>query len=384
MAWFHPHVFRRPQVTNLLHLAIALVIDMSLDRNAGSCTEFKAAAAKAYNGGPPGGLSLMRQPTLEEDRTLAGVFYLTSMLASSFKKIDALSYTKYLDDRLNNLEQVKEYDSDLLLVQMVRLQHLAEDTHTTETPSAPMQMYVKAFEADLSKLKQNDPCREDNTFMKLQYLTAEILVWELSLNDLLDNKTKPLRSHLDDLYRCMDAIRSFIDVYFEIPADAYLTVPFSVFGQFAHAFIVLTKLASLEVEGWSMKNFSTLNFPHIIDESASRFEAATKSSPDGLQINNESFGKWAYRVRWMKQVYEAKFLQENKFVTSERQDAVNLLFNRPEGYEDAQAQIVAGAQQQPTPPDDVLAGDFFNYLDEGFWNSFAGDFDLGFPEPMMH
>ncbi|KAK5124876.1 hypothetical protein LTR85_001066 [Meristemomyces frigidus] len=375
VAWYHPHVFWGQQTTNLLHLSIALTIDMGIDRLPGSChTDFKHAATKAVHG--PN--LVARAPTLEEHRALAGVFYLTSMLASSFKKIDALSYTKYMEDCLNSLVQAREHESDLLLVQIVRLQHLAEDTHTTEAPSAPMQMYIKAFEADLSKLKQNDPCKEDSTLLKLQYLSAEILVWELSLIDLQENKTKPLRSHLEDLYRCVEAIKSFIEVYFTIPIDAYLTIPFAVFGQFAHAFIVLTKLASLEMDGWDFRSLS-VNFPQIIDEATNRFDRATKSSPDGLQVENESFAKWAHRLRWMKQVYEAKFLQENGFVAQERQNAVKILFDRPEGYDEA---TIAGAQQ-PTPPDDVLSGDFFSNFDETFWNSFAGDMDLGFPDGLL-
>lgn len=253
VAWYHPHVFWGQQTTNLLHLAIALTIDMGIDRLPGSCSpDFKHAASKAVQGPNPL-LAGCRIPTLEEHRALAGVFYLTSMLASSFKKIDALCFTKYMGDCLDSLVQARECESDLLLVQMVRLQHLAEDTHTTEAPSAPMQMYVKAFEADLTRLRKNDPCKEDSTLLKLQYLSAEILVWELSLIDLQENKTKPLRSHLEDLYRCVEAIKSFIEVYFTISVDAYLTIPFSVFGQFAHAFIVLTKLASLEIDGWDFR-----------------------------------------------------------------------------------------------------------------------------------
>ena len=34
------------------------------------------------------------------------------------------------------------------------------------------------------------------------------------------------------------------------------------------------------------------------------------SNPDGLKVNNESFTKWAQRIRWLKQVYEAKFMPE--------------------------------------------------------------------------
>ncbi|TKA79019.1 hypothetical protein B0A55_03167 [Friedmanniomyces simplex] len=380
VAWYHIHVFWGQQVTNLLHLAIAMTIDLGIDRVPGSCqSDFKTATAKAVQGSA----FMQKAASLEEHRVLAGVFYLTSMLASSFKKIDALSYTRYLEDCLITLEQAREHHSDLLLVQIVRLQHLAEDTHTTETPTAPMQMYIKAFDADLTKLTESNPCQEDNKLLKMQYLTAEILVWELSLNDLQENKTAPLRSHLDDLYRCIDAIKRFIDVYFSIPIDDYLIVPFSVFGQFAHAFIVQTKLASLEVDGWDLKTLhESLNFLNVIDEAAARFEAVAKGSPDGLQVKNEVFHKWAHRIRWMKQVYEAKFSPSQNSNAKdtgnlyERQNAVTTLFRPPDGF-DPQA-TPGGGPQQPTPPDDALSGDFFNYLENDFWSNFPAEYDLDF------
>ena len=365
------------QVTNLLHIAIALTIDLGIDRQPGCAgIDFKTASTKAIHGPA----LVNRVPSLDEHRALAGVFYLTSILSSSFRKIDALSYTWYLKESLVSLEKAREYDSDLLLVQMVRLQHLAEETHTTETPSAPIQMYVKAFEADLKKLKPSSWSEEDDVFLKLQYLTTEIMMWELPLIDLQENKTQPLRSHLEYLYQCIEAIKSFVEVYFSIPINAYLTIPFSVFGQFAHSFIVLAKLASLEADGWDFKSLQ-VDFCKIIEDGASNFDSATQSSPDGLQVKNENFGKWASRMRWMKQMYEAKFLQEDNVRNKERQDAVNAV-SSPAFQGDAAASL--GGAQQPTPPDDWLSGDFFNQLDDNFWNNFtSSDFDVGFSDALM-
>ncbi|KAK4580131.1 hypothetical protein LTR86_000334 [Recurvomyces mirabilis] len=385
VAWYHPHIFWGQQVTNLLHLAIAMTIDLGIDRAPGQCqTDFKAATTKAWHG--PGMIS--RVMTMEEYRATAGVYYLTSMLASSFKKIDAMPYTKFMDESLQVLEETREYDSDLLLVQLVRLQHLAEDTHTAETPNAPMQMYVKAFEADLAQLRKSDPSLDDrNILLRLQYLTVEILVWELSLNELQESTTKPLRSHIDDLYRCIDAIKRFADVYFSIPANDYLILPFSVFGQFAHAFIILTKIASLEIEGWDIKTLHlSLDFAQVIEQAAVLFDASCKSAPDGQQVNNDCFGKWAHRIRWMKQVYEAKFSPSNNTLaiaapnmqsTDHRQLYKDVTREDTTGQHDPQSQPTP---QQPTPPDDVLSADFFNYLDNDFWNSFPPEYDLGFPD----
>lgn len=372
VAWYHPHVFWSQQVTNLLHLAIAMSIDMGIDRSPAT-QDFKAATTKAVHGTP----LVHRIATLEERRCLLGIFYMTSMLSSSFKKIDAMPFSRYMDECLNSLEQAREHDSDLFLVQMVRIQHVIEAIHTIDSPSAPARVYIKAFQADIERLKRSDLCNGDNVFLAMQYLTAEILNWEISLIDLQENRTGSLSSHLGDLYRCVAAIQSFLDVWYTIPSSAYYLLPFSVFGQFAHAFIVLTKLASLEVEGWDLKALNEqLNFVSVIDESAKAFEEATRSTPDGIRVNNDSFGKWSQRVRWMKQVYESKFAAEGSAQAnaSLRLEADEARRWEVEGTEERQRAM----QQLHTPPEnsEVLNADFFNYLDENFWQSFATDFDL--------
>lgn len=304
------------------------------------------------------------------------------MLASSFKKIDAMPHTKYIEESMRILEQAAEFESDVLVVQLVRLQHLIQETYSMDMANTPTQMYIRSYKADLDRLQKEDPCkRSDNVFLKMQYLTAEILIYELSVIDIQDNHTKPLRTHLDDIYRCADAIARFIETYFTIPSSVYLTIPFSTFGQFAHAFIVLVKLASLEVDGWDMNDIKDkIDFIAVINEIAARFDASTKSSPDGLAVNNGSFGKWAQRLRWMKQVYEAKF-------SADGGDAANVADQGRSSMKPPHQPPYPPPQQsiqQPTPPDDVLSGDFFNYLDEGFWQSFGSDFDLGFSDMSMN
>ncbi|EME49367.1 hypothetical protein DOTSEDRAFT_68225 [Dothistroma septosporum NZE10] len=369
VAWYHSHVFWSLQVTNLLHLAIAMIIDLGIDRSPSATVDFKAKYVKAVHGPP----LATRVPSLAERRVVQGVFYLTSMLSSSFRKIDAMPYTNYMEECLDHLEQAKEYDSDILLVQIVRVQRVIEAIHTTDSPSAPPRIYIKAFQADIERLRKADPYKKDDVFLSMQYLTAEILIWELSLNDLQDNKTHTLSSHLEDLYNCVESIKQFLDAYFLIPSSAYLLLPFSVFGQFAHAFIVLTKLASLELEGWDLKALNDqLSFSEVIDECASRFEAAAHATTDGIVIKNESFTLWAQRVKFMEKVYQQKFTSEatNKALAQE-----------PDKARAWQTPTNAG---QPTPPEDpVLSTDFFNYLDENFWQTFAGftgDFDLQLPD----
>lgn len=378
VAWFHPHVFTIPQVSNLMHLAQSLTFDLGLDRPVQQCPDFKFK----HGAGKPGPPYHRLQATMDEHRAYTGVFFLTSMFSTSFRKMMSMRRSKYLDEVLTILEQAREHDSDLFLVQMVRVQCLVEDAASTETSAAPTQVYVKAFQVDLDRLKKSDPCQHmDNIALRLQYIAAEIVISEMSLNDLQEDGSKPLRPHVDNLCACAKAIKTFIDTFFTIPSSSYLALPFSFYGEFARTFFALIRLATLEVDGWDMASLNVqLNFPELIEEVARRYEASSRVGPDGMELNNESFNKWASRIRLMKQVYESKLIPEGE-LADEVRDCTRGLWTKqnPNGYDQPMP-----ATQQPTPPDDMLSGDFFNYLDENFWQSFAGDgMDLGFSEMAM-
>lgn len=96
VAWYHAHVFWSLQVTNLLHLAIAMITDLGFDRSPSANVDYKVKYVKAVHGTP----LVTRVPSLAERRILQGVFYLTSMLSSSFKKINAMQYTTYVSETM--------------------------------------------------------------------------------------------------------------------------------------------------------------------------------------------------------------------------------------------------------------------------------------------
>ncbi|KAH9810748.1 hypothetical protein Tdes44962_MAKER05979 [Teratosphaeria destructans] len=390
VSWYHPHIFWGQQVTNLLHLAMSMILELGFDHAPGSCSDFKGATAKAMAG--PN--SVHRVPTLEEHRVLLGTFYLASMLGSSFKKMDSPKWTKYMTACLDNLVQAREYDSDLLLVQLVRLQHLAEDiTQIDASATTPVQLYAKAFEAELNHIKQSDPCvnrMPEDQQLRMQYLTTEIFIWEVSLRAVQENEGEGLRDHIEGLHRCVSAIKAYIDEYFALPIDSYLTLPFSTFGQCAHAFITLKRIASLEVDGWDFAECNNVDFPAMVERAAVHYEGVARSRPDGLQVHNECFARWAHRLRWMKGVYEAKFSKPQPDATAAVSDQNDGRMFNGSNYVQAPTTASSVDQQQPTPPDEVMwsgeklsnfDGDFW---DEDFWNSFGSEYNMSFqPDVQM-
>lgn len=64
--------------------------------------------------------------TSEERRTLLCAFCSTSVMSLYVRKIESLQHTPYLDYCCKNLEEAREYPSDLVLVAATRLQCMSE------------------------------------------------------------------------------------------------------------------------------------------------------------------------------------------------------------------------------------------------------------------
>lgn len=85
-------------------------------------------------------------------------------VASTFNKGQSERYTKYHDQCLEELESAAEYESDTLLVQLVRIQHLTQrivdfnkrDQIPDELPGivqTSASIYQAAFQTELERLK---------------------------------------------------------------------------------------------------------------------------------------------------------------------------------------------------------------------------------------
>lgn len=115
-----------------------------------------------------------------------------------------------------SLESAAEAESDLFLVQMIRVQRVIESIHTTDGPNAPTHLYIKAYQADVDRLRKADPCPEDNVFLHMQYIIADMHIMELALADLAESKGKSLSGRLEDLHNCVEALRTLCKIRFPI------------------------------------------------------------------------------------------------------------------------------------------------------------------------
>jgi hypothetical protein len=174
-----------PQLTNILQLSIALLVDLGLNKASHTSDRHKMVTdtTKMLHGD----LVYTRVRSNDQRRAFLGCFYLTSTLviplkltrpfsyylanshlrmSSCFKRLDALRYTAHVEETCNALLRNPEYDSDVFLVQLVRLQQMAEKITQTlpcDAPQSfwaskpPMGLLVKAFQTELQSFKSALP-----------------------------------------------------------------------------------------------------------------------------------------------------------------------------------------------------------------------------------
>lgn len=368
ITWNHPHFFWAQQITNLLHLAIAQAVDLAIDRwpHTLDKQKFETAAHKAVSGCN----NVAQKSTLEERRAVLGIFYMSSILSSTFRKIDAVRWSSWHEECLKAIDVAKEYESDKVLVAMIKLQTLVDDI-TPGTSGPPARAFTKVYLRDMERLKATIPQCETNVHLHMQCIGTEIYLWELSYADLFEGKKSSRvlqRHHIEGIYKCVDAVMNNLDFFASIPASSYLTLPFQTFVTFAHAFMAMLRVSTLEAEGWDLKEFrETFSMTELIDRAVRMYEEASRATIDGKQVNNDCFTRWAAKLRWSGQMYETKFGAEDPAQTDSAPTGV------PTPSTSAQSTVL----QPIVPNDDLANGNILNFLDDAFWSNFSTDVDFG-------
>ncbi|MCJ1431004.1 hypothetical protein MMC27_000354 [Xylographa pallens] len=373
-AWYQCQFsLSRSAFTSVLQLATGLVSDLGLNQPAAKVDRHNFVLS-AINGAAHGVPAASRQRTNEERRALLGCFYVTSVISASFRRIDAVRYTSYIEDCAQVLLAAGEYQSDIDLVARVRLQHIVESIgqsipfdgpNDAKSTKPPIGLCIRSLRAELHSVKSTLLDLGESSTLRLHYHVVEIHLYEIGLSETHNSSysTHPL-GRLEIIYACLTALKSFFEAYVAIPNHAYYNLPLFEWIQFAYAIIVLSKLTFLQEDFWDA-TFSqqTLDLFDILDQAAARFEEAEKTvTVDTLPIEeNGLFSRWARKIRWVKAWYETKLPPGTRLMDG-----------------------TASAMQLPGFPvreddallvDELLAGGLLQDLDDASWQQLMGDWD---------
>ncbi|KAI1205588.1 uncharacterized protein F4807DRAFT_442303 [Annulohypoxylon truncatum] len=266
LGYYHYHCMVHAQMNNLIGLANSLTADLGINRNPE--LQERTKLLQTNSEAPP------PVRTNEERRALCGVWYMTSIISLAFQRIDPPRYTPYIDQCLRELEADGEYKSDLLLVQLVRIQNLSEriaQLHVKDHVAneintitrAPASAYSNMFHAELEKFTESLPANlVTNQLITCHINTAKLRLWEppridATLLEKISNSLASLSldsaSSLDIFYRASATLRSWFEFWFSIEVTDYFVLPMPVSAQLINAVTMLARWSKLSSPDRSFK-----------------------------------------------------------------------------------------------------------------------------------
>ncbi|KAJ9402483.1 transcriptional regulator family: Fungal Specific TF [Paecilomyces variotii] len=290
MGWFQYLFSSIRQITNLLQLAVALVVDLGLNKGQSKpnvqCRFQKVSDAM----GDVSGLgSSGGSGTLEERRAFLGCFYLTAVVSSVFRRMDPLRYTPYVEECCQILLSSKRYPTDTYLVELVRLQKIANtikrsipiDDIEPGKMRAPVGMHMKAIEKDLHVLRESwNKLVKGNCILNIHYHDTEMSLYEIVFYDIPPQTSYGSYSfeRLNTLYACLESSLALIEQFLSIPPAIYVYVPIVIWLHIARAIIFTRRLCFLENSEWDLNYVrSRVNLPTILDKMIQKSELARSS-----------------------------------------------------------------------------------------------------------
>ncbi|PHH67320.1 hypothetical protein CDD81_83 [Ophiocordyceps australis] len=257
LGWYQYHCFQHAQMNNLIALAVSLVGELGLNRPPVLREQTSLMVARPEK---PAGR------TNEERRACAAVWYLNSVMATSFGRLEPMRYSAYLQQCIKELEASHEYETDVTVVFLLRLQHLTDCIHENNCrdtavdsfhgiPTAPASVYVQAFQSELNRLSSKLPAhlKADKTIQILLH-TASLRLYEPPIADMahikqlsesLTTGSIGAGTPLDKMYQTNAALRAWFDTWLSMPVASYCIQPATVAAQFVYAIVMLGRWAKL-------------------------------------------------------------------------------------------------------------------------------------------
>ncbi|KAG5787903.1 hypothetical protein H9Q69_013033 [Fusarium xylarioides] len=230
-------------------MAVLLAYDLGLTK-APVEEQYFTICFKMWGGRPPP----PRLRTQEERRAVVSLWFLTSVMSSFVGKMDPLQWTPHMSDCLEALERDKLWPSDELLAAFVRYQLVADEAQKLlvrdvmgETSSAPTYVFRKSLLAKLQAVRDGLPANMPIT----PVLQAHSLATEIQINSVgLFMQNIPVNQRIESMYSCLQAIRSWYDVFFGIPPEDVPGAPFAIYIQLSQVQIALYRLTTSEDPAW--------------------------------------------------------------------------------------------------------------------------------------
>ncbi|KAJ9616643.1 hypothetical protein H2200_000362 [Cladophialophora chaetospira] len=337
LSWYHVHLHLGTQLTNLLHLVMALMVDLRLHRQAAlrKCAKPQREYFRMEGHG-----DTVAARTLEQRRTFLGCYYLTAVIAMTARDFEPVRYTRYAEECCQVILEAAEYPTDIYLVQVVKLLKPSVSPHTLQ-----------------------------NMLLLIHYYSIETYLCEIALDDKVETSRYGSFSttRLSLLFACLRSAKHFFESFYAIPATIYFDLPYSTWTLYSHLSVVLSKLSLCVVDGWDHNYVSeTLNFDTVLDRfSANVGEAvqiAARSRDETVSSSSLPRSAPLIFLTIDTKIKEIRAVQEAKRADLTRRSQAGDIPSE-------QAQLYIDGEF-PAMPEDFNMMDsleFFEFVDEPFW-----------------
>ncbi|KXH32998.1 hypothetical protein CSAL01_05934 [Colletotrichum salicis] len=261
LGWFHQHCIAHAQLNQLVSLAACLVGELGLKRSPCLPERTRLLVMRPWE---------LRERTNEERRLLLAVWYLSSCISMDIHQIDPMRYSGYMQQCLRELEEDVEFESDIHLAYIVRIQRLCErisdlrskdylDEEGDESTRAPLSAYVSGFRAELNKLQASmPPALKNNAYLQVRMATLRLRIHEppridaellASLSKSLDSISAGSTSALDAFYQSNAALKGWFETWLSVPQEFFYCIPISIASHMVYAVMMMSRWSWLTTRG---------------------------------------------------------------------------------------------------------------------------------------
>ena len=309
---YHGH--NNPQLMNLLHLCLSLVVDLGLGSSnvrfcSGTGKNITTDAERIIHG-----KAVARGvATNEERRAVLACYYFTTTYSFCFHRLDYMMFSSHLERCCDDLSTSAEYASDQTVVAIVRLHQLVEKYLMQSSPSLPIAMYVKLFRQDLRTFLQNlpQPAKGDKFFI-LHLHSAEVCFYESIISIQCDRNC--VIDKVEALHSGLLAVRTYFTAFLAQYSTSMPSIPYFYWMRIIHSLGVLTKLSFVHLEGWDLQYVrSTVSFCDLIDQLNDKLWAVQESEAANSRLAfSKKFRAYRSKLDAWKQYFADMVAQDEK------------------------------------------------------------------------
>ncbi|RAK96591.1 Zn(II)2Cys6 transcription factor [Aspergillus ibericus CBS 121593] len=266
LGWSNQQVYNKANIYVFAQLATGIVYEMGLFNPEAKGKHMLLCVHTE----PHENRSAPPRHIMEERRAVLGCFLLTSIIATFLQQSDSLRWTSHMDECLRQVDEQQECINDGILVQQVRLQLVMDklslgrwyggSSKSLESMRPSPAVYLRPMQTQLQSQLQVIMSRLSSHSKGYKIVLLHHYNTSLSLHESALTKgsiaslSNVTFEHLDYLYGCLDATKSWFDVFLSIPPMEYIGFPFAVFSQMVQNLATLYQLSTLESPLWDTAN----------------------------------------------------------------------------------------------------------------------------------